>query len=130
MNTSGGRRVLATKTRSKTYVDVALHVPDEDEVAGSGVANVGVDGDRAPRVSLDRIERLRTISGDGAASECAGVVYETDGGGGRPKHVRLLLKVAGDQGGGSRGCKGGAVACLKLERRIISASRILSHSVF
>ena len=114
-----------------------MHVPDEDEVAGAGVADVGVDGDRAPRVSLDRIERLRSIADDGAASECAGVAYETDGGGGRPKHVRLLLKVAGDQGGGSRGfemgargCKGGAVACLKLERRIISASRILSHSVF
>ena len=63
---SGGRtrpeRFSITKTREfdgtekgKTYVDVSFNVSDEDEVAAASVADIGVDGDRASRVSLDEV---------------------------------------------------------------------------
>lgn len=32
----------------RTYVGVSFYVPNEDEVTCSGVADVGVDGDRTP----------------------------------------------------------------------------------
>lgn len=50
-----------TKTREErggkcgTYVDVALHITNENEVTSAGVADVGVNGDGTARVSLDTV---------------------------------------------------------------------------
>jgi len=48
-------RVTGRKRGTGTYVDVPFYVPNQDEVTRPGVADVGVDGDRAPRVSLDKV---------------------------------------------------------------------------
>ena len=66
----------ARGTKGGTYVDIALDVPDEDEVAGACVADVGVDGDRASGVALDEV--------GGGVEEAAGTVDAADGG---PKHI-------------------------------------------
>lgn len=66
----------------RTYVDVALHVSNEDEVASAGVADVGIDGDGPARVPLDGVGQLRGVTGDEAVSDGAGAVDETGSGGG------------------------------------------------
>ena len=63
--------------KGKTDVDVSLDVSDEDEVAGASVADVGVDGDRASRVSLDRVWQPGGVgAGDGGVGEAACTVDE------------------------------------------------------
>ena len=62
-NGSNFPKVSIAKTRSLkegnvTYIDVSFHVSNQDEVTRTGVADVGVHGDRAPRVSLDGIGGL------------------------------------------------------------------------
>lgn len=74
---------------SGTYVDVAFHVPNEDEVSSAGVADVGVNGDGTPRVSLNRVGELRRMTGGEAVSVGPGAVDETGRRRGCPKHVRL-----------------------------------------
>lgn len=76
-----------------TYIDVAFYVPDEDEVATTGVADVGVNGDGTPRVSLNGIRQLRGVTSDEAVSECSGAVDETGGGRGWPKHFLCGTKI-------------------------------------
>lgn len=92
-----------------THIDVSFYVPNQDEVAGAGVADVCVDGDRASGVALDGVGGLwggDGITGDGAGDETAGRVDvgdETGGGGGGPEHF-------GTKQRGERV----RVACLKL----------------
>jgi len=73
--------------RARTYVHVPFYVPNEDKVTRTGVADVGVNGDRAPRVSLDEVGRFSDgrITGDRAVNEGSGMgeVADETGSGGR-----------------------------------------------
>ena len=69
-DTSGGRW-------GGTYIHIAFDISNEDEVAGAGVADIGVDGDGPSRVPLNRVGQGLGITVD----KSAGLVGETEGGG-------------------------------------------------
>ena len=55
---AGVARGKREKRGTSTYVDVPLNVPNQDEVTRTGVADVGVNGDRASRVSLNKVGQV------------------------------------------------------------------------
>jgi hypothetical protein len=73
------RKRVKSMGNARTYVDITLYVTNENEVASTGVADVGVYGDGTPRVSLNRVSQLRDITRgcERAVSESSGLVGET-----------------------------------------------------
>jgi len=71
---------------ARQRVDISFYVPNEDEVTRTGVADVGVDGDRTPRVSLHKVGELLGGEGgvtrDGAVCKTPDPLDETNSGGG------------------------------------------------
>lgn len=71
------------EVKQDAHVCVTFDVADEGEVAGTGVADVCVDGDGAARVSRDVIRKLRVGGGGGIrpelATECAEGGHGEDG---------------------------------------------------
>lgn len=61
-----------------TYVYIAFDITNQEEVAGAGVADVGVHGDGTARVSVNEIRELRWITRGGERAVSPGIVDETN----------------------------------------------------